>query len=448
MAHPHGEALAKADDPWLSTRDERIAWWTDARFGMFIHWGLYAIPAGEWNGKRVPGIGEWIMHRAPIKPRDYQPLAQRFNPTKFDADAWVRLMKDAGCRYFVITTKHHDGFALFRSDVSDYDIAATPFGEGNNRDIMRELADAARRHGVRIGWYHSVMDWRHPDYLPRRKWDDRPTEGADFDRYRVYLHAQVEEILNNYGPIDIIWFDGEWEASWTHEHGIALHEHCMEQNPKLLVNNRVDKGRKGMQGMNRSGQFRGDFGTPEQEIPETGFGEKVYWESCMTMNNTWGYKKHDKNWKSTRTLIRNLVDTSSKGGNYLLNVGPTAAGEIPTASQERLRAMGKWLAKHGESIYGTSAGPVAGGKWGRTTMRGRDDGNTDIYVHVFDWPADSRLLVPGLTNKVLAASGLGEGEASRRVAAESTPEGLVLTLGTEPWDAHASVMKVTIAGAP
>ena len=221
-----------ATPTWRDTLDERIAWWNDARFGMFIHWGLYAIPAGEWEGQRVGGIGEWIMHNGHIKPADYRPLADQFNPTNFDAEEWVQLMKQAGCKYFVITTKHHDGFALFRSDVSEYDIANTPFGEGNDRDIMRELADAARKHGIRIGWYHSIMDWQHPDYLPRKEWDDRPIDDTDFDRYQEYLHAQVEEILNNYGEINIIWFDGEWEGTWTHDRGIELHEHCMRQKSK------------------------------------------------------------------------------------------------------------------------------------------------------------------------------------------------------------------------
>lgn len=414
---------------------------------MFIHWGLYAIPAGEWEGRRVKGIGEWIQHKGKIPLADYQKLAERFNPTEFDADEWVRLMKEAGCRYFVITTKHHDGFALYRSEVSDYDIANTPFGSGNDRDIMRELADAARKHGVRIGWYHSIMDWRHPDYLPRRGWEERSAEGADYDRFVEYLHAQVAEILNNYGPIDVIWFDGEWEATWTHEHGVALHEHCMKQNPRLLVNNRVDKGRKGMQGMNKAGAFRGDFGTPEQEIPEAGFGPGVYWESCMTMNDTWGYKSYDDNWKSDTTLVRNLIDTASKGGNYLLNVGPTALGEIPAPSQDRLREIGRWLEVNGESIYGTSASQFGSLDWGRVTGKKLEGDRYAYYLHVFDWPSDGRLVLPAIHNRALEASSLDPRHREQVGEPRNSPGGIELQLAGEPWDRHASVVKLVVSSS-
>lgn len=431
--------------------DARIAWWDEARFGLFIHWGLYAIPAGEWNGKPVPGVGEWIMLHGQIRPADYEPLRDRFDPVAFDADAWVRLMKEAGCRYFVITTKHHDGFALFRSEVSDYDIAATPFGKGNDRDIMRELADAARRHGVRIGWYHSIMDWHHPDYLPRRPWDDRPAQDADFASFKQFLHAQVREILTNYGPIDILWFDGEWEDTWTHADGVELYDLVRAISPHTLVNNRVDKGRQGMMGMTADradGWYRGDFGTPEQEIPATGFAPGVYWESCMTMNDTWGYKSSDTNWKSDTTLIRNLIDTASKGGNYLLNVGPDATGTIPPASVERLQAVGRWLEVNGESIHGTRAGVFARLPWGRSTTRTLPDRRTAIYLHVFDWPQDGRLLVPGLVSEVVSVRGLHRDRMLRVAGTEPTDTGLVVLLNGEAWDPHASVIELIVDGAP
>lgn len=431
--------------------DARIAWWDEARFGLFIHWGLYAIPAGEWNGRGVPGVGEWIMHQAQIRPADYEPLKDRFDPVAFDADQWVRLMKEAGCRYFVITTKHHDGFALFRSEVSDYDIGATPFGQGNDRDIMRELADAARRHGVRIGWYHSIMDWHHPDYLPRRPWDERPTQDADFARFKQFLHAQIREILTNYGPIDILWFDGEWESTWTHADGVELYDLVRAISPHTLINNRVDKGRQGMMGMTADrddGWYRGDFGTPEQEIPATGFAPGVYWESCMTMNDSWGYKSGDTNWKSDTTLIRQLIDTASKGGNYLLNVGPDATGTIPPASIERLRAIGQWLEVNAESIHGTKAGVFPRLPWGRSTTRVLPNGDTAIYLHVFDWPQDGRLLVPGLVSEVVSVRGLHRDRMLRVAGTEPTEEGLVVLLNADAWNPHACVIELVVEGAP
>lgn len=445
--------LPAAPDPAArqAELDARIAWWDEARFGMFIHWGLYAVPAGEWNGRALPGVGEWILYHGQIRPEDYEPLKDRFNPTAFDADAWVRVMKDAGCRYFVITTKHHDGFALFRSDVSEYDIASTPFGAGNQRDIMHELADAARREGIRVGWYHSIMDWNHPDYLPRRAWDDRPAGDADFGRFKAYLHAQVREILTNYGPVDILWFDGEWEDTWTHADGVELYDMVRSISPNTIINNRVDKGRQGMMGMTADLEgdwYRGDFGTPEQEIPATGFGPGVYWESCMTMNNTWGFKTADTNWKSDTTLIRNLIDTASKGGNYLLNVGPDATGTIPAASVERMRAVGRWLGVNGESIHGTRAGVFERLPWGRSTTKAMPDGNTAIYLHVFDWPEDGRLLVPGLENRVVSVRGLHRDRMLRVAGAESTEAGVLIRLNAQAWDPHACVIELVVEGTP
>lgn len=446
-----GPSGADGPDVRRADPDDRIAWWEDARFGMFIHWGLYAIPAGVWEGEPVPGVGEWIMHHGRIRPEEYEPLKERFNPVEFDADEWVGLMKRAGCRYFVITTKHHDGFALFRSDAGDYDIAATPFGAGDERDIMRELADAARRHGIRIGWYHSIMDWHHPDYLPRRAWDDRPAGSADYGRFKAYLHAQVREILSNYGPIDILWFDGEWEDTWTHADGVELYDLCRSISPGTIINNRVDKGRQGMMGMTAGleGDFyRGDFGTPEQEIPATGFPPGVHWESCMTMNDSWGFKHDDTNWKPATTLVRNLIDTASKGGNYLLNVGPDADGRIPTASVERLRAMGDWLSVNGEAVYGTEAGVFDRLAWGRSTTRPMPDGNTTIYLHVFDWPESGRLFVPGLENRVLSVRGLHRDRMIRVAGAEKSPLGVAVLLNGPAWDPHASVIELVVEGEP
>jgi len=331
--------------------DARMEWWRDARFGMFIHWGLYAVPAGVYQDEPVGGIGEWIMNSAQIPVADYESFAAQFDPVRFDAAEWVRIAKDAGMKYIIITSKHHDGFSLWDSEVSQYDIIdATPFG----RDILRELADAAAQEGIRLGFYHSIMDWHHPDaqapHFPT--YNTREKSNPNFPRYvDNYLKPQVRELVTDYDPA-VLWFDGEWIPEWTHEMGLDMYNFVRSMSPDILINNRVDKGRQGMQGMTRTDQrYAGDFGTPEQEILED--TSTLDWESCMTMNDTWGFKSTDENWKSAETLIHNLVDIAAKGGNYLLNVGPTAEGLIPQASVERLAEMGDWMEVNGEAIYGS-----------------------------------------------------------------------------------------------
>ncbi len=392
-----------------SAADPRLDWWREARFGMFIHWGLYSIPAGEWNDGT--GHAEWIRTTAQIPLSTYDRFVPQFDPVRFDADAWVRAAIAAGMRYLVITSKHHDGFCLFDSEQTDFDVMATPF----RRDILRELTDACRRHALRIGWYHSIMDWHHPDYLPRRGWEtDRSEEGADFERFTEYLHAQVTELLTNYGPIDVMWFDGEWERTWNHERGRALYELCRTLQPGAIINNRVDVGRGGMAGLTAEGEYCGDFGTPEQEVPATGF-PGVDWESCITMNRHWGYNRADHDYKSTRELIRLLVDVASKGGNLLLNIGPKADGTFPEESLERLQGIGTWMATNGEAVHGTVASPFPAAPWGRCTMRRVGD-RTRLYLHVFEWPkhASSGLLIPGVGNRDLRAWLLTDPEGSLR----------------------------------
>jgi alpha-L-fucosidase len=331
--------------------DARMAWWRDARFGMFIHWGPYAVPAGEYQGETVRGIGEWIMNTAQIPIPEYETFAAAFDPALFDAEEWVQIAKDAGMKYIIITSKHHDGFALWDSEVSDYDIMDfSPF----RRDILRELKDAADEAGIRMGFYHSIMDWHHPDaqgpHYPTYNTGEK--SNPNFPRYlEEYLRPQVTELVTGYDPA-VLWFDGEWIPEWTHEMGLEMYNYVRSLKPDILVNNRVDKGRQGMQGMTRTDQpYAGDFGTPEQEILEG--TSTLDWESCMTMNDTWGYKRSDDNWKSAETLIHNLVDIAAKGGNYLLNVGPTAEGLIPGPSVERLAEMGEWMRVNGEAIYGS-----------------------------------------------------------------------------------------------
>ena len=371
--------------------NERMAWWREARFGMFIHWGLYAIPAGEWEGNT--NHAEWIRTTAQIPIEQYDKFVDEFNPIKFNADEWVRMARDAGMKYIVITSKHHDGFNLFDSQYTDYDIMSTPF----KRDIMEELANACRKYGLKICWYHSIMDWHHPDYLPRRGWENRSPEGADLERYIAYMKNQLKELVQNYGDIGVLWFDGEWEETWTHGYGKELYNYVRSLQPSIIINNRVDIGRAGMQGLTRDGEYAGDFGTPEQEIPPTGL-PGIDWETCMTMNNHWGYNKNDDNWKSPKDLIQKLADIASKGGNFLLNVGPTAEGLFPQPSINRLAAIGKWMKTNSEAIYGTQASPFKHLSWGRCTQKSIK-GGTRLYLHVFSWPANGRLVVPGVYSR-------------------------------------------------
>lgn len=377
--------------------DERMDWFREARFGMFIHWGIYSVPAGIYKDQQVPGIGEWIMERAMIPVEQYEQFAKQFNPTKFDADQWVQIAKNAGMKYLVITSKHHDGFCLWNTKFTDYDIIdATPF----KRDILAELAESCKKHGIRFCFYYSIMDWHHPDaqapFYPL--YNDGSKSNPNFDRYvEYYLKGQLKELVQNYGPLGILWFDGEWVKDWSREMGWDMYEYVLSLQPDIIINNRVGKGRFRMRGFSESEEFAGDYGTPEQRIPPTGL-PGVDWETCMTMNKTWGYKSYDHNWKSTEDLLHKLADIASKGGNFLLNVGPTAEGLIPQPSVERLAAMGEWMKVNSESIYGTTANPLGSLPWGRCTAK-----PGKLYLHVFDWPTDGKLKVPNFKTKVKKA---------------------------------------------
>jgi len=369
-------------------KDQRMKWWREARFGLFIHWGLYAIPAGKWGDKT--NYGEWIRHEAQIPLPEYEKLLIQFNPVKFNAKEWVRMAKDAGMKYIVITSKHHDGFCLFDSKVTDWDVMSTPF----QRDILKELSDACKEEGIKMCFYYSIMDWHHPDYLPRREWEkeQRPEGDANYDRYIEYMKSQLKELVNNYGPLGILWFDGEWENTWTHEKGVDLYNYVRSLQPNIIINNRVDTGRSGMAGL-ATGENVGDYGTPEQEVPAKGL-PGIDWETCMTMNKHWGYNAYDKFFKSTKVLIQLLVDIVSKGGNFLLNVGPMANGEFPPESVERLREIGEWMKVNSESIYGTMASPFDKPSWGRYTQKKTENGKTILYAHVFQYEPDGKINIP------------------------------------------------------
>ncbi|MDR3690413.1 MAG: alpha-L-fucosidase [Fimbriimonas sp.] len=436
---PQATASVPKAAPKMDTKaqhDKRMSWFRDARFGMFIHWGLYSVPAGYWNGKEVPGAAEWLQYTAQVKPEDYEPLQQQFNPVNFDAKKWVQIAKDAGMKYIVITSKHHEGFGMWPSKLGTWNIGHTQF----HRDPLKELAAACKEGGIRLCFYHSIMDWHEPDYLPRRSWDTRDASHADMDRYVQYMKGQLKELLTGYGPIGILWFDGQWEDTWTHERGKDLYNYIRSLQPNIIVNNRVDTGRSEGGGTAKSEDFVGDYGTPEQTIPANGIPGQD-WESCMTMNDTWGFSAHDHNWKSSTTLIRNLIDCASKGGNYLLNVGPTSLGEIPDASIERLAEVGAWMHKYSESVYGTSAGPFPKAlAWGKVTQK-----PGKLYLHVFDHTVSS-IDLPGLKADVKALYLLGD-PGKTPVSFTMDDTGIHVKLPAMP-DEASTVLVIEIKGKP
>jgi alpha-L-fucosidase len=421
------------------TSEERLTWFREAKYGLFIHWGLYSIPAGEWQGKPVRGLGEWIMNRAQIPAAEYAQLASQFDPVKFDADAWAQFAKDAGMKYVVITSKHHDGFAMFKSEASPYNVVdATPF----KRDVIKELSAACARRGLRFGVYYSQsQDWHEPNGAGNT-WDFGPDDKKNYDQYlRAKAEPQLKELLTQYGPICLVWFDTP--KMMTPERSQRFADIVRTLQPACLID-----GRLGTQGDYTS--------TGDNVIPgEVSAGA---WETPATVNHTWGFKRNDHDWKSPGEITFKLVDIVSKGGNYLLNVGPTSEGVIPQPCIDTLSVVGAWLKLNGEAIYGAGPTPFgeelgefsakakdAKGKplflertdWRVTTKPGK------LYFTFFKWPRDTFVL-PSFKNAIKRAYVIGSPDDEVQVTSKDGQN--VLSLRHDPLYPMATVICLEIAG--
>ncbi len=378
-------------------RAKRTEWFLDARYGMFIHWGLYAIPAR----------GEWVRAFERISNEDYQTYFEQFNPTRYDPKKWAKVAKAAGHRYVVLTTKHHDGFCLYDSDLTEYKATNTKAG----RDLIREYVDAFRAEGIAVGFYYSIIDWYHDHYPsygdryhPMRDNEEYKDKEYDFNQYLEYMHGQVEELVTRYGKIDIMWFDFSYnEMTGEKWQATKLIEMIRKHQPDILIDNRLGGNIMAAE----PEIYAGDFFSPEQIIPPGGIvdelGRQVPWEACLTLNNHWGYHSSDTGYKSPRQVVRAMVECVSKNGNMLLNVGPDAEGEIPKQSIEILDEVGEWMRRNGRSIYGCKAAPLPKPEWGRYTQNGNL-----LYAHIFD-RGIGPIYFQGLKGKIKRARLLADG---------------------------------------
>ncbi|MEI8376472.1 MAG: alpha-L-fucosidase [Planctomycetota bacterium] len=377
--------------------EARMAWFREARFGLFIHWGPVAIKGANIGWTRGDEI----------KLQEYDNLYKRFNPVKFNADEWAKIAKDAGMKYLVLVTKHHDGFCLWDTKATDYNIMNSPF----KRDVTKELAEACRKQGIVYCSYYSILDWWHPNYPVGRKGPGMLK--PNMPKYFQYMKTQLTEQLTNYGPIGVMWFDGAWESPWTHDQAVDLYNHLRKLQPNIIINNRVDKG----DGFKTTG-FVGDYATPEQSIGN--FNMDRPWESCITICTQWSWKPKDK-MKSLKECIQTLLRTVGGDGNLLFNVGPMPTGEIEPRQVERLKEMGAWLAKYGKTVYGTRGGPFKPGKFGISTRKDKN-----IYVHIMAWEGD-KVTLPAIPARIVASSAMTGG----KVTVKQTDAGIEISLPAE-----------------
>lgn len=435
------------------SQDVKMEWWRDARFGMFIHFGVYAQFGGVYQGhEQIVKNGEWLMNRMKVPVQEYKDMAKNFNPAKYNAEAWVKMAKDAGMKYIVITAKHHDGFALFNTKASDWNIIeASPYG----KDLIKPLAEACKKHGIKFGIYYSQsQDWTNPGGITGRRemkqgwlnpdaekidaytlahngsWDPAQQTKTFDDYFNNVSYPQVKELLSNYGDVSVLWWDTP--GGLSPEHAKKMSEMVKNLQPNIITNDRL------------GGKLPGDFKTPEQKIPNLAELDGKDWETCMTMNRTWGYRTGDHEWKSTEVLVRNAIDIASKGGNFLLNIGPKPDGTFPEESIIRLKEVGNWMKKYGEAIYGTHANPIENIDWGKITAKD-DKKNTTLYLSVFNWPPDGKLKVGGLTNKVITTNLIGQKD-KLKIVQENDGSLLISGLPNTAPDQIASVITVKLDG--
>lgn len=447
-AGPFAELHADDPAPLPETpqeRDARMQWFRDAKFGMFIHWGLYSQLAGEWRDKTVTGGAEWIQKYLEIPRSQYSTLVKTWNPTNYNAREWVRLMKAAGVKYICITTKHHDGFCLWPTKMNDdWNVSLTHSG----KDLLKPLADACHEEGLQFCIYHSVLDWHHQEWPGRPAFNDYAKGQPDKARLKQYLYGQLKELFTNYGNIGMVWFDGTWDRSvWTSDDGKELEDYTRSLQPSVIINNRsgwMPPQRKiDFKVENAYGYiFAGDYISPEGEVPPTGL-PGIDWETCQTMQlpNNWGYNRL-VGFRPFSDLLHQLVDVTSKGGNMLLNIGPHADGTILPQAQRCLENFGGWMAVNAESIHGTHASPFP-----QLPFNGRCTQKPGVfYLHVFTWPQSGKLTVPA-TNKVKRAYLLADKNRAALTTVNSA-RGIDINLPKSAPDPIDSVVVLEIEGRP